>query len=122
MQPDRETRFENRNQTGGVLQNQRGSSSNQRSGPEENGGDRLPNRDENSFPEDYVMNYIREGKSFPWNDLARPVFVNHYYAGEPLLPTTSKKYIRLDECDDFTENSTKISQPQIVYRETVEQS
>ena len=121
-QPDRETRFENKNQTGGVLQNQRDSSSNQMSGPEENGRDRLPNCNENSFPEDYVMNCIHKGKPFPWNDLARPVFVNHYYAGEPLLPTTSKKYIRLDECDNSTENSARNPQLQIFNRETLEQS
>ena len=83
------------------------------SGPEENGGDRLPNCNENSFPEDYVMNCIHKGKPFPWNDLAKPVFVNHYYAGEPLLPTTSKEYIRLDECDNPTENSARNPQLQI---------
>ena len=121
VQPDRETRVENRNQTRGVPHNQRDSSTNQASGPEENGGDSLLNCNENSFPKDYVVNCIHEGKPFPWNDLARPVFVNHYYAGEPLLPTMSKKYIRLDECDDSTETSTRNPQPQTFNRETVEQ-
>ena len=121
-QPDKETRFENINQMGSVLQNQRGNSGNHMSGPEENGGDRLPNCNENSFPEGYVMNCIHEGRPFSWNDVARPVFVNHYYAGEPLLPTMNKKYIRLDECDDSTENSTRNSQPQTLNCKTVEQS
>ena len=76
-QPDKETRFENINQMGSVLQNQRGDSGNHMSGPEENGGDRLPNCNKNSFPEGYVMNCIHEDRPFPWNDVARPVFVNH---------------------------------------------
>ena len=65
VQPDRETRFGNRNQTRGVPQNQRDSSTNQASDPEENGGDRLLNCNENSFPEDYVVNCIHESKPFP---------------------------------------------------------
>ena len=122
VQPDRGTRFENRNQTRSVPQNERDSSTNQMSGPEENGGDRLSNCNENSFPEDYIVNCIHEGKPFPWNDLVRTVFVNHYYADEPILPTMSKKYIRLDECDDSTETSARNPQPQIFNCETVEQS
>ena len=51
----------------------------------------------------------------------RPIFVNHYYAGEPVLPTTSKKYIRLDECDDSTEILARNTQPQIFNHKTVEQ-
>ena len=122
VQPDRGTRFENRNQTRSVPQNQRDSSTNQISGPEENGGDRLSNCNENSFPEDYIVNCFHEGKPYPWNDLVRPVFMNHYYAGEPVLPTTSNKYIRLDECDDFTETLARNPQLQIFNRQTVEQS
>ena len=34
----------------------------------------------------------------------------------------SKRYIRLDECEDSTENSTRNTQPQTCNRETVEQS
>ena len=38
--------------------------------------------------------------------------MNHYYAGELFIPTTSKKLIKLDECDTSTENSIKNIQPQ----------
>ena len=66
VQTDGGTRVENRNQMRSVPQNQRGSSTNQMSGPEENGGDRLSNCNENFFPEDYVVNCVHEGKPFPW--------------------------------------------------------
>ena len=46
------------------------------------------------------------------NDVGRPVFVNHYYAGEAFIPATCKKLIKLDECDVLTENSLKNAQPQ----------
>ena len=41
------------------------------------------------------------------NDVGRPVFVNHYYAGKAFIPVTSKKLIKLNECDVSTENSVK---------------
>ena len=46
------------------------------------------------------------------NDVGRPVFVNHYYAGEVFIPVTSKKLIKLDECDVSTENSLRNVQQQ----------
>ena len=46
------------------------------------------------------------------NEVGRPVFVNHYYAGEAFIPVTNKKLIRLDECDVSTEISLKNAQPQ----------
>ena len=46
------------------------------------------------------------------NDVARPVFVNHYYAGEAFIPATRKKLIELDECDVSTENSLRNTQQQ----------
>ena len=46
------------------------------------------------------------------NDVGRPVFVNHYYAGEAIIPITSKKLIKLDECDVSTEVSLKNAQLQ----------
>ena len=46
------------------------------------------------------------------NDVARPVFVNHYYAGEAFIPVTSKKLIKLNECDMSTENSLRNIQQQ----------
>ena len=69
----------------------------QESGPDQNG---------------YVFNCIHESRPFTVNDVGRPVFVNHYYAGEAFIPATSKKIIKLDECDVSTENSLKNAQPQ----------
>ena len=88
MQLDKETRFEN--QARAIPQSRRGDNGNPMSGPEENGGDRLPTQNEKSFPDCYQLSL---------NDVARPVFVNHYYAGEPLVPVMNKRYIRLDERD-----------------------
>ena len=82
------------------------------SGPEENGGDRLPTHNENSFPEGYVRNCIQEGRQLSLNDVARPVFMNHYYAGEPIVPVMNKRYIRFDECDVSSESAVGIQQPQ----------
>ena len=79
------------------------SNGNVTSDPEGNGRDRLPECD----PADYVMNCIYENRPLSLNDIARPVFVNHYYAGELLIPVTSKKLIRLDECDIATEVSAR---------------
>ena len=60
----------------------------------------------------YVINCIHENRPFTVNDVGRPVFVNHYYAGEAIIPITSKKLIKLDECDVSTEISLKNAQPQ----------
>ena len=111
MQPDKETRFENQTRT--VPQNRRGDNGNLTSGPEENGGDRLSTPNEKSFPEGYQLSL---------NDVARPVFVNHYYAGEPLVPVMNKRYIRLDECDISSESAVGIQQPQGLNREFTEHS
>ena len=46
------------------------------------------------------------------NDVGRPVFVNHYYAGEAFIPVTNKRLIKLDECDVSTEISLRNTQPQ----------
>ena len=56
------------------------------------------------------------------NDVARPDFVNHYYAGEAFIPATSKKLIKLDECDMSTENSLRNVQQQGTEREYREHS
>ena len=45
------------------------------------------------------------------NDVGRPVFVNHYYAGEAFIPVANKKLIKLDDCDMSTENSLRNTQP-----------
>ena len=98
-QPSRETRFETQIRT--VPQNRREDSSNPTSGPTENRGDRLPSHSAKPFPEGYQLSL---------NDVARPVFVNHYYAGEPLVPVMNKRYIRLDECDVSSESVVGIQQ------------
>ena len=48
--------------------------------------------------------------------------VNHYYAGEAFIPITSKKLIKLDECDVLSENSLRNAQPQGTEREYREHS
>ena len=70
----------------------------------------------------YVFNCIHENRPFTVNDVGRPVFVNHYYAGEAFIPVTSKKLIKLDECDVSTEISLKNAQPQGMEREFREHS
>ena len=56
------------------------------------------------------------------NDVGRPVFVNHYYAGEAFIPVTNKKLIKLDECEVSTEISLRNAQPQGMERESREHS
>ena len=73
-------------------------------------------------PNGYVLNCIHEGRPFSLNDVTRPVFVNHYYAGEPLMPITNKKCIRLDECDVLSENSLRNPQSQAINHEFSEHS
>ena len=51
--------------------------------------------------------------------------MNHYYAGEVFIPATSKKLIKLDECDMSTENSLGNVQQQgteCEYREHLQNS
>ena len=59
----------------------------------ENGGARKKDRKRESDPEEngYVINCIHESRPFTVNDVGRPVFVNHYYAGEAFIPVTNKK-------------------------------
>ena len=59
-----------------------------------------------------VLNCIHESRPLTLNDVGRPVFVNHYYVGEGFIPVTSKKLIKLDKCDMFTESSLRNTQPQ----------
>ena len=70
----------------------------------------------------YVIKCIHENRPFTVNDVGRPVFVNHYYAGEAFIPVTNKKLIKLDKCDVLTEISLKSSQPQGMEREFREHS
>ena len=62
----------------------------------------------------YVINCIHENRPFTVNDVGRPVFVNHYYAGEAFIPVTNKQLIKLDECDVSTEISLRNAQPQAI--------
>ena len=79
----------------------------QESNPEENG---------------YVINCIHDNRPFTVNDVGRPVFVNHYYAGEAFIPVTNKRLIKLDECDVSTEISLRNAQLQDIEREFKEHS
>ena len=74
--------------------------------------DSLPKQEGEPNHNDYMLNCIHENRPFTLNDVGRPVFVNHYYAGEAFIPVTSKKLIKLDECDVSSENSLRNAQPQ----------
>ena len=67
--------------------------------------DRSPEQEGEPNHHDYVLNCIHKNRPLTWNDVGRPVFVNHYYVGEAFIPATSKKLIKLDECDVSTETS-----------------
>ena len=84
----------------------------------------INNRKQESDPEEngYVINCIHENRPFTVNDVGRPVFVNHYYAGEAFIPVTNKQLIKLDECDVSTEISLRNAQPQAIEREFGEHS
>ena len=84
----------------------------------------INDRKQESDPEEngYVINCIHENRPFTVNDVGRPVFVNHYYAGEAFIPVTNKKLIKLDECDVSTEISLRNAQPQAIEREFGEHS
>ena len=90
----------------------------------EGSGARERDRKQESDPDQngYVFNCIHESRPFKVNDVGRPVFVNHYYAGEAFIPVTNKKLIKLDECDVSTENSLRNTQPQGMEREFRENS
>ena len=79
----------------------------------ESSGARERDRKQESDPDPngYVLNCIHESRPLTVNDVGRPVFVNHYYAGEAFIPVTNKKLIKLDECEVSTENSLRNTQP-----------
>ena len=91
-----------------------------------NGGtrerNRLPEEEGDPNPNDYVLNSIHKNRPLTLNNVARPVFVNHYYVGEAFIPATSKKIIKLDNCDVSTENSLRNIQQQGAEREFREHS
>ena len=90
----------------------------------ESGGARKRDRKQEGDPDQngYVLNCIYESRPLTLNDVGRPVFVNHYYAGEAFIPATSKKLIKLDKCDVSSENSLRNAQPQGIEREYREHS
>ena len=63
---------------------------------------------------------LPEGYQLALNETVRPVFVNHYYAGEAVVPGTNRRYIRLDDCDILSESVQGIQQTQAVNREFIE--
>ena len=89
-----------------------------------NGGTHARARQQESDREEngYVINCIHENRPFTVNNVGRPVFVNHYYAGEAFIPVTNKKLIKLDECDVSSEVSLRNAQPQAIEREFGEHS
>ena len=89
-------------------------------GPQEK--DRLPEQEGEPNHNDYVLNCIHENRPLTLNDVGRPVFVNHYYVGEAFIPITSKKLIKLDDCDVSSENSLRNVQQQGTLHEYREHS
>ena len=89
-----------------------------------NGGTHKRDGKEERDPEEngYVINCIHDSRPFTVNDVGRPVFVNHYYAGEAFIPVTNKRLIKLDECDVSTKISVRNAQPQGMEREFKEHS
>ena len=85
-------------------------------------GNRIPRQEGDPDQNGYVLNCIHESRPLTLNDVGRPVFVNPYYAGEVFIPVTSKKLIKLDECDVSTENSLRNAQPQGMERKYREHS
>ena len=80
----------------------------------------MPKQEGDPDQNDNIFNCIHKSRPCTVNDVGRPVFVNHYYVGEAFIPVTSKKLIKLDECDVSTENSLRNAQPQSIdseYRE-----
>ena len=84
--------------------------------------DRLPEEEGDPNPNDYILNCIHKNRPLTLNDVARAVFVNHYDVGEAFIPATSKKVIKLDDCDVLTENSLRNIQQQGAERKFREHS
>ena len=87
---------------------------------QQNGRDRLPGNEGYLNPGDHVINSAQGCKSFSLNEVARPVFLNHYYAGESMV--TNRKLIRLEDSDISVENSMLNRQAQGGNCEYVEHS
>ena len=95
-QQNRETRLQTRTRV--APQNERSDNTNFMPGLEES---------ERSKPRPHSEKVFPEGYQFALNEAVRPVFVNHYYAGETLVSGMNKRYIRLDDCDISSESVPK---------------
>ena len=82
----------------------------------------IPRLEENtkSSTKHHSIRVLLEGYQLVLNETARPVLVNHYYAGEAVVSGTNKRYIRLDDCDVLSECVAGIQQMQAVNRESTE--
>ena len=92
-----------RPQSNSMLPGQERGRVNQPSGSQQEGIGTLPQNEVYLNPDDQVSDHVRGYRPFPMNEVARPVFVNHYYAGEAVA--TNRKLIRLEDCDISMENS-----------------
>ena len=93
---------------------------NQASGSQQEGIGTLPENGVYVNSDDQVIDLVRGYRPFPMNEVARPVFINHYYAGESVA--TDGKLIRLEDCDVSVENSVLGRQAQGGSCEYVERS
>ena len=82
----------------------------------------MPEQEGDPNHNDYILDCIHENRLLTLNGVGRPVFVNHYYTGKAFIPITSKKLIKLDECDVLIENSLRNAQPQGIERQYREHS
>ena len=109
-----------RAQSNSMLPGQERGRVNQLSGSQQEGIGTLPQNEVYPNPDDQVSDRVRGYRPFPMNEVARPVFVNHYYAGEAVA--TYRKLIRLEDCDVSMENSVLSRQAQGGSRKHVERS
>ena len=99
-----------RPQSNSMLPGQEWGRVNQPSGSQQEGIGTLPQNEVYLNPDNQVSDHVRGYRPFPMNEVARPVFVNHYYAGEAVA--TNRKLIRLEDCDVSMENSVLGQQAQ----------
>ena len=79
-----------------------------------------PEENERGGSQSHSGKIFPEGYQLALNEAARPVFVNHYYAGETLVSGMNKRYISLDECDISLECVAGVQQTQGLNREPTE--
>ena len=99
-----------RAQSNSMLPGQEHCRVNQPSGLQQEGIGTLPQNEVYPNPDDQVSDCVRGYRPLPMNEVARPVFVNHYCAGEAVA--TYRKLIRLEDWDVSMENSVLNRQAQ----------